>query len=64
MGRVVLHCILANMSICRCVNSGEVHVCVIIDMCIDVIKMIVFTVSDNTRHWCVDRWARQRITVL
>jgi hypothetical protein len=55
---------LANMSIRRCVKSGEVHGCAIIDMCIDVIKMIVFTVSDNTRHWCVDRWVRQWITVL
>jgi hypothetical protein len=49
---------------CRCVNSGDVHVCMNVDMCIDVIKMIVFTDSDNARHWRVDRWARQWLTVL
>jgi hypothetical protein len=23
-----------------------------------LIKFIVFTDSDNTRHWCVDRWVQ------
>jgi hypothetical protein len=36
----------------------------IVDGCIDVIKMIVLTDSDNTRHWCVDRWDRQWLTFL
>jgi hypothetical protein len=52
------------MSVRRCVNSGEMYVCVILDMCIYVIEMIVFTDSDNTRHWCVDHLVRQWLTVL
>jgi hypothetical protein len=23
-----------------------------------LVKMIVFTYSDNTSHWCVDRWVQ------
>jgi hypothetical protein len=52
--------ILASMSARICVNSGDVHG----DMCIHVIKMIVFTDSESTRHWVVDRWARQLLNVL
>jgi hypothetical protein len=54
----------SNMRIHRCVHSGVVHVCVIIDVCIDVIKMIVCLQSAITQDISVLMNIRQWITVL
>jgi hypothetical protein len=44
-----------NDNVNQFIGRLDPTVYVFVDMCIDVIKMIVFTVSDHTRHVCVDR---------